>query len=151
MTLVTGVVVANTPGVTAAATGTIVVTAPSGDSPTYNGVIYSRMHGVRKFIQPMISRTKHRYRGRRESHKINLEINQVYADLDNIARQITAAESVLTSDVDAILNGRSYTDIYYAYDDIATPALLSIETIDDLKIRASAIAEVLERLEGKEL
>jgi len=53
----------------------------SGDNPTYNGVTYSRMHGVRKFIQPMVSRTKHRYRGRRESHKINLEINQVYADL----------------------------------------------------------------------
>lgn len=122
----------------------------SGDNPTYNGVTYSRMHGVRKFIQPMVSRTKHRYRGRRESHKINLEINQVYADLDNIARQITTAENAFSNDIDIIVNGHSYTDIYHAYDDAVALSLLSVADVDDLKIRASAIAEVLERLEGKE-
>jgi len=123
----------------------------AGDSPTYDGTIYSRMHGFKKFIQPMLSRTKHRYRGRRESSKINLEINQIYADLDNLARKITQVETVLEDNINAIILGITYTDIYYAYDNSATPSLLSVVDNDNLKIRAASIREALERLEGKEL
>jgi hypothetical protein len=87
----------------------------AGDSPTYDGTFYTRLQRNATLYQPDYSRVRHRYRGHRETEKVNLEIGQIYAELSRLCNSITEAEDELEAHVDDILNGVSYNE-EIAYD-----------------------------------
>jgi hypothetical protein len=70
--------------------------------------------------QPNYTRVRHRYRGPRESPKVNQELDQILADLSQLEIDITEAENELTTQISNILDGVTYSNITYTDED-ATP------------------------------
>ena len=116
----------------------------AGDSPTFDGVFYSRIDKSQWVYQPNHTRTRHRYRGPRESQKINLEMQQAFTDMCKLDLEITAAEDVMTTYADNILNGVTYSDITYTDED-ATPTNVNV-TLKSLTDHARDLTSLDERL-----
>jgi hypothetical protein len=63
---------------------------------------------VKDLKQPNLTRQRHRFKGPRESQKVNLEIDQIRYDLLNYKRQIEEFEEALHAFYEEVLNGTSY-------------------------------------------
>lgn len=72
--------------------------------------------------QPNIVRWRHRFRGVRESLKINQEIGQYFFDINNARQKMTTVETTQEDNVDLVLNGGEVQDVGILIDD-ATPAI----------------------------
>jgi len=121
----------------------------AGDSPTFEGVFYSRLDKKGWLHQPSFVRRRHRYRGHRESLKINQEIDSLYADMSYLDMELTEAENNLDTYVSNILNGVTHTGITYTDED-ATPVdfEVTILSIDTLAANMAALEQRIERLEN---
>lgn len=121
----------------------------AGDSLNYDGTFYSRINFESVTYQPSYTRVRHRYRGHRESHKINLEISQMYAELCTISRDTDEAEDNLEFYVNNILNGVTYSSIYFTDQD-ATPTNenVSITGLNNFMGKLSALEQRIRRLEN---
>jgi hypothetical protein len=121
----------------------------AGDSPTYVGTFYSRMNKDSWLYQPNFRRSRHRYRGHRESFKINLEINQMYTDLCNLDIKLTQGEDQLDQLVSNILEGVTHTGITYTDTD-ATPTdeEVILLSMNEFTANMAALKERIKRLEN---
>lgn len=119
----------------------------AGDSPKFEGTFYSRINRESWLYQPRFVRTRHRYRGHRESEKVNLDINQIYADMSYLASEMNIAEDNLETDIDNVLNGKTYTDVTYTDED-ATPTneLITLKSLDVFSGEMAALEQRIKRL-----
>lgn len=121
----------------------------AGDSPNFEGIFYTRIDKKSLVYQPSYTRVRHRYRGHRESHKVNLEMSQMYAELARIDVDLSNVEDAFESDVDNILTGVSYSDIFFTDQD-ATPTneAVSITGLEQFMGKLQALEQRIAKLEN---
>ena len=120
----------------------------SGDSPTYDGIFYSRINRNAILYQPNYTRMRHRYRGHRESEKINLEMGQMYADLAKIDLELTTVEDNLETYVSYLLDGVTHNEATFTDED-ATPndEVVTIIGLNAFQGLMDSLERRIERLE----
>ncbi len=120
-----------------------------GDSANFEGVFYTRIDKKALVYQPSYTRIRHRYRGYRESHKVNLEMSQMYAELSQIDIDLSIVENDFENVVDNILEGVTYSDIYFTDQD-ATPTngLVSLTGFDEFLGKLQSLEQRILRLEN---
>lgn len=120
----------------------------AGDSPNFEGVFYTRIDKKSLVYQPSYTRVRHRYRGHRESHKVNLEMSQMYAELARIDIDLSSVEDNFENHIENILTGINYSDIYFTDQD-ATPTneAVAITGLNDFMGKLQALEQRIARLE----
>lgn len=89
----------------------------------------------RQFLsQPQMGRARHRWRGWRESSKVNLEIQQFYFDVLKLTANTTVQEETFEADVTVLLDG-------------GTVVAADVEGLEALTARASALLDRVRVLE----
>lgn len=120
----------------------------AGDSPTYDGIFYSRINKSAILYQPNYTRVRHRYRGHRESEKINLEMGQMFADLAKIDLELTTVEDNLETNVSNLLDGVTHSEATFTDED-ATPTdeTVTLIGLNAFQGRMAALEQRIKRLE----
>jgi len=121
-----------------------------GDNATYDGIFYTRLQRGATLHQPGYSRVRHRFRGHRETEKINLEIGQMYAELSRLDSSITEAENELEAYVGDVNNGVTYSNITFTDED-ATPtnANVTLEALSPFMGKLAGLENRIVRLENE--
>lgn len=104
--------------------------------------LYSLVDKTYWVYQPTSVRWRHRYRGTRESLKLNQEISQYVYDLKNIFSQINTNRSNLTEYATTIRDGGIVDDITAFEDpDAATPVMAEVELwgMDEMESRLEGL------------
>lgn len=77
-------------------------------------LFYNEVDRKKWIYEPNLSRTRHRYRGNRESYKVNLEISQFVFDVNNIYKKMTNFLDTTMRYVSYISRGSTILDIEYS-------------------------------------
>jgi predicted RNA-binding protein associated with RNAse of E/G family len=112
--------------------------------------LYSEIDKSDWYYQPNFVRFRHRYRGVRESYKINTEITQYYYDIRKIFNESESIRDDLDTYSDIILNGGTIDGCVYYEVLSATPIESNLELIglSELAIRTEKLrnrTKILER------
>lgn len=67
--------------------------------------LYHSLDRRQHLSQPQIARARHRWRGWRESGKLNLELQQFYFDVVVLSARATVEEETFEADVTTLLDG----------------------------------------------
>lgn len=101
--------------------------------------------------QPNLTRWRHRYKGVRESLKVNQEIGQYYYDIKNCDKRLDDLEDELDAYADLLINGGTVEDVQFNWLDDATPSVadLVIPGFDSLAGAIEGLRNRVRKLEGK--
>lgn len=113
----------------------LVLSTPA-DGPDY--ILYTMLDRRKWIMAPNFVRTRHRYRGYRESAKINLEIHSMTYDLKRIKKQIIDLQSTWDQYLTDLVSG-VVLDL--------TSTTLTVEGLDSLNAR---VANVMRRIQSLE-
>lgn len=104
-------------------------------------LLYSAYDSKYFVYQPNFVRSRHRFRGPRESQKINLEINQILYDTHSLDKKQAALVSYTADARDSIMNGKSFSPVTFNWIDDSTPGAqpLVIPGFEELKKRVEAL------------
>lgn len=99
--------------------------------------------------QPNSIRIRNRFRGPRESHKINLRNAQFYYDLNRLYRKLDSLSAAVDYHLELITEGGEIEDVEYLHSQDATPALDDVTLIGvaDLASQLENISNRIRRLE----
>lgn len=102
--------------------------------------LYSLVDKTYWVYQPTFVRWRHRYRGPRESLKLNQEISQYMYDLNNIFSQINTNRANLATYATTIRDGGAISGVEALNDD-ATPSLVDVELwgLDEIESRIEGL------------
>lgn len=98
--------------------------------------------------QPQFQRNRHRYRGPKESYKINLEMDQFHFDVRKLFQEYSEASDFFDFSTELLYDGGVLPEVEYVWDD-STPLLesLQLEGIESLACRVEALHNRIRRLE----
>jgi len=97
--------------------------------------LYHSLDRRQHLSQPQMGRARHRWRGWRESGKLNLEMQQFYFDVATMHARTTAQEETFEASVDILLDGG------------AVVPTTDTEGLDPLLLRANALLDRVRVLE----
>ena len=107
--------------------------------------VYSELNKTTWSYVPNLVRWRQRYRGPRESQKINQEISQILYDLYQANQRINVLFEQMEDHAAALYSGRDdYDEVEYLYDDAdATPNTYAPVGIRNLSERLTRIDNIL--------
>lgn len=103
--------------------------------------------------QPNLERSRHRYRGVRESFKFNLEINQAHFDLTYLSAKKDEVTTFLNDNTTRLYSGASIGGVEYNwyYDSEASDQPLALDGMDTMKGSIMKLRDRVRDLERKRL
>lgn len=105
---------------------------------------YSEANRREHFSAPQLTRVRHRYRGPRESEKINLEINQLAFSIRRLYEMYKAISDEFANDVQLLTEGGVIT---VEEEDGATPTPVYVDGLDELAAKLESLMKRVESLE----
>lgn len=101
-------------------------------------IFYQEIDKTRWFYEPSSGRSRHRYRGVRESHKVNLEISSFLFDINNINKKMNNLVQSSLRHAAYVARGVELSPASYANSFTALIGLLDMSSqIEDLKNRVT--------------
>lgn len=97
-----------------------------------------------------LTRWRHRYRGPRESLKINTEIAQFRHDIWRIHKEVNKNEDNLDPRIETLVDGGTVDNLTALWSDDATPSLdvMTLPGLDELQRRVEAMRRRIYDLEN---
>ena len=101
--------------------------------------------------QPQLTRWRHRWRGNRESLKVNTEINQTFYDLTRLNTRAETVDSTLETNRDTIRDGGYLGGIDFQWASDATPTIepVFLPGMDDVTTRIELLRKRIRDLEDQ--
>lgn len=99
--------------------------------------------------QPQLIRTRHRFRGQKESYKFNLELGQLRFDSIRLIEKFMNLESTHTTNNSFVYEGGLLQGVKMVDSELATPSTLDVvlEGIESLATRLTKLENTLRVLE----
>lgn len=113
-------------------------------------VLYNTIDKRNWVYQPNFTRWRHRWRGVRESLKINTEISQFYYDATRLNTRVDEVNTQLAETIDLIDNGGSVEGVNFQWDTDATPNIEKLELpgMKEVALRAEKLRNRIRNLEA---
>lgn len=113
------------------------------------GILWSEIDKRDWTFQPQFTRWRHRWRGKRESLKINTEINQFYYDVRRLNSRSEDVSAALVENRSTIRDGGDVTGVEFQWTTDATPTIEPVQ-LDGMDNIISRIQQLRNRIEDLE-